>query len=66
MINFDTIDREYAYAGELGAVWSPDETRFAVWSPETESAELRMYRDDSEPEPFRTESLRNANDVWKA
>ena len=40
MNNFDNIDSEYAYDGELGAVWSPEATRFAVWSPETESAEL--------------------------
>ena len=42
MNSFDNIDREYAYDGELGAVWSPEATRFAVWSPETEGAELRL------------------------
>lgn len=66
MNNFDNIDREYAYDGELGAVWSPEATRFAVWSPETESAELRLYHDDSEPEPFRTEEMHSENGVWKA
>ena len=66
MNNFDNIDREYAYDGELGAVWSPEATGFAVWSPETESAELRLYHDDSEPEPFRTEEMHCENGVWKA
>ena len=66
MNSFDNIDREYAYDGELGAVWSPEATRFAVWSPETEGAELRLYHDDSEPEPFRTEEMHCENGVWKA
>lgn len=66
MNSFDNIDREYAYDGELGAVWSPEATRFAVWSPETEGAELRLYHDDSEPEPFRTEEMHSENGVWKA
>ena len=66
MNSFDNIDREYAYDGELGAVWSPEATRFAVWSPETESAELRLYHDDSETEPFRTEEMHSENGVWKA
>ena len=66
MNSFDNIDREYAYDGELGAVWSSEATRFAVWSPETESAELRLYHDDSEPEPFRTEEMHSENGVWKA
>ena len=66
MNSFDNIDREYAYDGELGAVWSPEATRFAVWSPEAEGAELRLYHDDSEPEPFRTEEMHSENGVWKA
>ena len=66
MNSFDNIDREYAYDGELGAVWSPEATRFAVWSPETESVELRLYHDDSETEPFRTEEMHSENGVWKA
>lgn len=66
MNDFDNIDREYAYDGELGAAWSPEMTRFAVWSPETERAEVRLYRGDSEPQPFRTAEMRNENGVWKA
>ena len=66
MHSYDNIDSEYAYDGELGAVWSPEATRFAVWSPETESAELRLYHDDAETEPFRTEELLSVIGVWKA
>lgn len=66
MNDFENLDREYAYSGELGAVWSPETTRFAVWSPDSEGAELRLYHDDSEPQPFRTEKMRSESGVWKA
>lgn len=66
MNGFENLDREYAYSGELGAVWSPETTRFAVWSPDSEGAELRLYHDDSEQQPFRTEKMRSENGVWKA
>lgn len=66
MNDFEDLDREYAYSGELGAVWSPETTRFAVWSPDSEGAELRLYHDDSEPQPFRTEKMRSESGVWKA
>lgn len=65
MSSFDEIDRKYAYYGELGAIMSPEATEFAVWSPVTESAEVRLYRDDSEPQPFRTEKMRCENGVWR-
>ena len=66
MNDFDTIDMQCACGGELGAVWTAERTSFAVWSPAAESAELRLYHDDSEPQPFRTEIMRNENGVWKA
>ncbi len=66
MNDFDTIGMQYAYGGKLGAVWTAERTSFAVWSPAAESAELRLYHDDSEAQPFRTEIMRNENGVWKA
>ena len=38
MPDFDLIDREYAYDGELGALYSEDQTTFRVWSPTAQRA----------------------------
>ena len=38
MPDFDLIDREYAYDGELGALYSEAQTTFRVWSPRLTAA----------------------------
>lgn len=39
----DEFDEAYNYDGELGAIYSPSETTFKVWSPVSQSIELRIY-----------------------
>lgn len=39
----DAFDETYNYDGELGAIYSPSETTFKVWSPVSQSIELRIY-----------------------
>ena len=43
MPDLDLIDREYAYDGELGALYSQAQTTFRVWSPMAERAVLKLY-----------------------
>ena len=43
MPDFDLIDREYAYDGELGALYSKSQTTFRVWSPTAQRAVLKLY-----------------------
>ena len=38
-----TFDSKYNYDGELGAIYSPTQTEFKVWSPVSKSIELRIY-----------------------
>ena len=35
-------DLEYAYDGELGAIYSDDRTEFRVWSPYAEAALVKL------------------------
>ena len=39
----DMFNELYYYDGELGAIYSPSETTFRVWSPISEKIELRIY-----------------------
>ena len=40
----DLFNELYYYDGELGAIYSPSETIFRVWSPISERIELRIYQ----------------------
>lgn len=37
------FDAAYNYDGELGAIYTPAQTKFKVWSPVSQSVELRIY-----------------------
>ena len=39
------LDREYAYDGELGAIYSPEATTFKVWAPLATEVKLNRYTD---------------------
>ena len=43
LYNSDSFNELYLYDGELGALYSKDETTFKVWSPVSERIELRIY-----------------------
>ena len=38
------FEKQFAYDGELGAIYSNTKTTFRVWSPVSKSIELRIYR----------------------
>ncbi len=44
------LDKEYAYDGELGAIYSPEATTFKVWAPLATKAELNLYATGSDSE----------------
>lgn len=51
MTHFSAIDRQYSTAQPLGAIYSADSTRFAVWSPAACAVSVNLYNsgDDSAP-----------------
>ena len=44
------LDSEYAYDGELGAIYSPEATEFRVWSPSATEVKLNLYATGSDQE----------------
>ena len=44
------LDAEYAYDGELGAIYSPDATTFKVWAPLATEVKLNRYATGSDRE----------------
>ena len=44
------LDAEYAYDGELGAIYSPDATTFKVWAPLATEVKLNRYATGSDDE----------------
>ena len=44
------LDTEYAYDGELGAIYSPEATTFKVWAPLAEEVILNRYATGSDDE----------------
>ena len=45
------LDAEYAYDGELGAIYSPEATTFKVWAPLATEVKLNLYATGSDDEP---------------
>lgn len=44
------LDKEYAYEGELGAIYSPDSTTFNLWAPTSSEVNLNLYSTGSDKE----------------
>lgn len=44
------LDAEYAYDGELGALYSPDATTFKIWAPLATEVKLNRYATGSDAE----------------
>ena len=44
------LDAEYAYDGELGAIYTPDATTFKVWAPLATEVKLNRYATGSDDE----------------
>lgn len=49
-----SFEKAYTYTGgDLGALWSPECTRFRVWAPTASAVRLRFYPDGGDSAPIR-------------
>ncbi len=44
------LDKEYAYSGELGAIYSPESTTFKLWAPTSTEVKVNLYSTGSDAE----------------
>lgn len=65
MTALERLDREYAFGGELGAIYSPQGTAFRLWSPLAECAVLNLFR-GSDDKPFSQIEMTRTGGVWSA
>ena len=65
MPDLDLIDREYAYDGELGALYSQAQTTFRVWSPMAERAVLKLYLSARANTPHSILEMSRDGGVWE-
>lgn len=65
MPDFDLIDREYAYDGELGALYSKSQTTFRVWSPTAQRAVLKLYLSAKANLPHSVTEMSRDKGVWE-
>ncbi len=62
---FDRIDKEYAYDGSLGALYSKESTEFRLWAPLADSVTVRLYHTCRDEKPFRKLPMtRGKSGVW--
>ena len=48
-----SFEKAFTYAGsDLGALWSPECTRFRVWAPTASAVRLRLYPDGDGSAPI--------------
>ncbi len=60
-------DPEFYYAGQLGPIYTPEETTFKVWSPVSQWAKLLLYKDATDTTPYATYDMkRDVQGVWSA
>ena len=64
--DFDDIDEKYYYGGKLGAVYSPEQTEFKVWSPCADSVVLNLYPDGDESKAITSVKMKLKDGVWRA
>ena len=48
--NWDAVWAEYAYNGELGNIYSPDQTVFKIWNPLAKKVSLKRYATGTDAE----------------
>lgn len=51
-MNYELLDEQYAFEGELGALYSKGETEFRLWAPTAESVTLRLFGDRKTALPY--------------
>ncbi len=64
------FEAAYTYTGnDLGAVWTPSETKFRLWAPTAEAAQVNLYRtgDPNRNDRIRDISMKKGeNGTWTA
>lgn len=64
--DFQKTDLEYAYDGELGAIYSDERTEFRVWSPNADAAVVKLYQSADAPSPCSIMKMKKNGGVWSA
>ena len=65
IMDFNDVDRNYSYSGELGVELSENSTSFSVWAPCAENVELKLY-DSQTGGPREVVPLKKGDDgVWR-
>lgn len=64
--DFQKTDLEYAYDGELGAIYSDERTEFRVWSPYAEAALVKLYPSADSTAPCSVMKMKKSGGVWSA
>ena len=66
----DAFEADYTYTGDdLGALWSPESTRFRVWAPTADAVWVNLYAGgtpDTEDLQEQLEMTPDANGTWIA
>lgn len=60
------VDKNYAYAGELGALYSQAQTTFRVWSPLAEKAAVKLYQNAGSRIPYCVCKMQRSGNSWEA
>lgn len=58
----DAFDAQYAYDGELGAIYTKEQTTFKVWSPVSKKIELIIYNNGT---PKALDASKGSDEVFK-
>lgn len=62
---FSKIDENYAFDGELGALYGRNQTEFRVWAPEADKVTVHLYHDCRDEKPYRNLPMtKDKNGVW--
>lgn len=64
--DFQKTDLEYAYDGELGAIYSDERTEFRVWSPYAEAALVKLYPSADSTAPCSVMKMKKSGGGWSA
>ncbi len=55
----------FHYDGQLGAIYSPYQTTFKVWSPVSDQVDLLLFKNANDTTPYATYAMtRNSQGVW--
>ena len=67
MYDSKAFEAQYHTDAPLGALWSPEATRFALWAPTARQVSLHLYEDGTEGEPrLSIDLVRGQRGVWEA